>query len=551
MDDYDPSITGALERFALSLARSEAVPVAELVRALERTAEGLRTGTRALPQAAPGDLIPQAEAARVAGVSRQAIHQWVRKGMLRTYQSRNGSGKGNSLVSRSDVIVAASRGTEVPFSAALRMQLPAFVALIQPIVASDGDGDLVRTLRRLSESELVEAGSPAAATVLREFVIAAMGTSSMQQEFTPAGVHMLASLPPRIVLDPGTPFCRLADALGLLIHSAGGLAGFDSASAAILGLIGCATLGAALDGAYASAGRRIADAAEQVWGQAWIGRLYDLAFHLEEMAPTPMTRYTASMTYLATNRYLRQAQSDGVSITYARSPGVLLPESYYGDALLQDLLDGRQSSPRWRFHPQSAALAEAAVTHSAGNPFRVFSFEFGVLEPSIHGVRRYCFSTEDTRSAIKRKVAALPASQRTAYIDIATGLLSRAITAPYVELTAVDEPRDFDWWKDHIIRSSAHEIMLGLRNPRARKIAHALLVQTSMLPDVIEAADTDNSLRDRLRIYVKNLEFDLIDERYADDLRRGVTRMIKSEGEAVSPTAGQVRAEAEIAALLA
>lgn len=551
MDDYDPSITGALERFAFSLARAEAVPVAELVCALERTAEGLRTGRRAEPRTAPSDLIPQAEAARLAGVSRQAVHQWVRKGMLSTYQGRNGAGKGTSLVSRSNVVVAANRRTEVPFSAALRTQLLAFVALIEPVVVSDGDGDLVATLRRLSESEIVEASSPAAATVLREFVIAAMGTSSMQQEFTPVGVHMLASLQPTIVLDPRTPFGQLADALGLLIHSAGGKAGFDSASAAILGLLGCATLGAALDGKYSGVGRRIANAAARVWGEAWLGRLYDLAFHLEELYPAPMTRYTASITYLATNRYLRQAQSTGVSITYARSPGVLLPESYYGDAVLQDLLDGRQGSPRWCFHPQSAALAEATMTRSEGNPFRVFSFEFGVMEPSIHGVRRYCFSTQDTRSAMKRKIGSLPASQRIAYIDIAIGLLARAIAQPSIELTAVDEPRDFDWWKDHIIRSSAREVMLGLRNARARKVAHALLVQTSMLPDVIEAADTDNALRDRLRIYVKNLEFELINERYRDDLKRGVSRVIKDAAETVSPDASHARAEAEITALLA
>src|ERR1700722_16605552 len=120
MDDYDPSITAALEQFALSLGRSSAVPIGDLVRALERTAEGLRTGMRAAPQTPPGDLIPQAEAARLAGVSRQAVHQWVSRGTLRTYPGRNGTGRGTSLVSRTDVIVAANRGSEVPFSATLR-----------------------------------------------------------------------------------------------------------------------------------------------------------------------------------------------------------------------------------------------------------------------------------------------------------------------------------------------------------------------------------------------------------------------------------------------
>lgn len=551
MDDHDLSITVALEQFALSLARSSAIPVPDLIRALERAAEGLRTGTRAAPRAAPADLMSQAEAARVAGVSRQAIHQWVSRGTLHTYPGRNGTGRGTSLVSRADVIVAASRGTEMPFSAVLRSQLMAFVALIESVVSPNVDGGLIATLKHLSESGVVEASSPAAATVLREFVIAAMGTSSMQQEFTSAGVHMLAGLEPAIVVDPRAPFGKLADTLGLLVRSARGRPGFDSASAAVLALLGCATIGAALEDPSPGPGRQIADAAEQVWGQAWIGRLYDLAFHFEEMSPAPMTRYTASMTYLATNRYLRQAQSAGVSITYARSPGVLQPENYYGDAMLADILAGRRGSSRWRFDPASAALARATTTSSEGNPFRVFSFEFGLLEPSIHGIRRYCFSTQDARSGMKRTLASLPASQRTAYIDTAIGLLARTLAQPYMELTAVDKPRDFDWWKDHIIRSSAREILLGLRDPRARKVAHALLVQTSMLPDVIEAADTDNSLRDRLRIYVKNLEFDLVDERYTDDLRRGVTRMIKDAGETIAPAAAHVRAEAEITALLA
>lgn len=549
MDDYDLPITIAIEQFALSLGQAAAVPVAELVRALERTAEGLRAGIQAAHPPVPGDLIPQAEAARVAGVSRQAIHQWVRKGTLRTYPGRGGTGKGASLVSRSDVVAAARRGAEVPFSATLRAQLTDFVALIEPHM-SVSDGDLLAALRHASESGGAEAASPEAASVLREFVTAAMGTSSRQQEFTPAGVHMLGRLHPRIVVSPYTPLGGLCDDLGLLIRSAQGPAGFDSASAAVLGLIGCATLGAALDGDYGATGRHIAGAAEQVWGGAWLSRLFDLAFHLEEVSAVPLTRYTASLTYLGTNRYLRQAQSAGVSITYARSPGTLLPESYYGDAALQDMLDGRQRPSSWSFHPRSAAVARDAMKRSAGNPFRVFSFDFGLLEPSIHGVRRYCYSAQDARLALRRKLAALPAGQRTAYLDLAAGLLAKTLAQPYVEIAAIDRPGDFDWWKDHIIRSSAREVLLGLRDARARKAAHALLVQVSILPDVIEAADTDNSLRDRLRLYVKNLEFDLIYERYADDLRRGVSRVIKGAAEAVTPAAAEARAEAEIAAML-
>ncbi len=47
-----------------------------------------------------------------------------------------------------------------------------------------------------------------------------------------------------------------------------------------------------------------------------------------------------------------------------------------------------------------------------------------------------------------------------------------------------------------------------------------------MLPEVIETGAQDAQLRERLRVYVRNLTFDIVDERYTDDLNRGVTRLI-------------------------
>jgi hypothetical protein len=76
-------------------------------------------------------------------------------------------------------------------------------------------------------------------------------------------------------------------------------------------------------------------------------------------------------------------------------------------------------------------------------------------------------------------------------------------------------------------------------------------VQTTVLPDVVEAAETDGSLRNRLRIYVKNLEFAIVNERYQDDARRGVTRVIKHATEALTPVQARDRAAAEIEKLLA
>ena len=140
--------------------------------------------------------------------------------------------------------------------------------------------------------------------------------------------------------------------------------------------------------------------------------------------------------------------------------------------------------------------------------------------------------------------------ERHRYVEYAVEGLTRTLMQQNVELAAIDSADDFDWWKDHIIRSSPQEVLLGLRDERARTVAHALLVSTSLLPEVVEAAHTDGALRDRLRIYVKNLEFDVIDARYRDDVRRGVTRVIKGGGLALSDTEARTAAENEIHSML-
>ncbi len=44
-------------------------------------------------------------------------------------------------------------------------------------------------------------------------------------------------------------------------------------------------------------------------------RLFDAALYTGELHRSPLTRYTASLTYLDNNRFLRQAQSTGVPPT--------------------------------------------------------------------------------------------------------------------------------------------------------------------------------------------------------------------------------------------
>ena len=50
---------------------------------------------------------------------------------------------------------------------------------------------------------------------------------------------------------------------------------------------------------------------------------------------------------------------------------------------------------------------------------------------------------------------------------------------------------------------------------------------------------------------MKNLEFAIVNERYQDDMRRGVARVIKHATESLSEAEARTRASAEIEKLLA
>ena len=535
MPEDENSISRALEQLALSLGEAGAVPRAELIRALERTAERLRARTSST--ADPIDLVSQSEAARLVGVSRQAVHQWVRKGLLETYDNPEPNGRRAPMVSLGDISVAANRWQAEPFSSVLRQQLGAFLELIakEPLVAP-----IAEAIATALDAGPTDEYSGHAARVLREFLVAAMGVEGSRQEFTPAGVRMLAELRPQIVVDTTDDFGRLLDTLGLLICSSAGAAGFDSASAALLGLLGAATVGSFVDDApCARLGESIAASAAEVWGDGWVHRLFDAAYHTDELLIPPMTRYPAPLVYLGCNLFMRQAQADGVSITYAKSPGAILPQSYHGGPVMTEILAGhRHGEPPWQFERGSEAV-RAALQRSAKSPFRIFNFDYGLFDDSIHGIRRYCFSMARARDELRDFMAGLPAGERAKYLALAVETLAGVLQKPYVEVTAVEPPAEFDWWKDHIIRSSKRETLIGLRGERARSTAHGLLVRSSVLPQVLAAGDEDSELRERLRIYVRNLSFDITDERYLDDLRRGVTRVIKKGSETLTPEQAQ------------
>lgn len=540
------SISDALEHLALTLGASGAVPVAELVRALERAAERLRTKT--VSDELPFDLVTQSQASRAVGVSRQAVNQWVRNGVIRAYDGDATAGRHGPQVSLAEVAIAANRRSrEVPFSTGRRRELLDF--LVQ--IGTGPTEQLAHEIRRAVEDDSYDSHSPEQIHVLGEFVVASMGLGDEQREFTADGLKMLTALEPALLVDTSTPFGRLADSLRLLIRSASGRFGFDSPATALLALFGCATVGARYPGPEGDVGRQLAGSAREVWGADWPERLLDATFHLGELRSNPLTRFTASLTYLDNNRFLRKAQAAGVSISYSRGPGPLIPQRYYGAPIMRDLLSG---APRpdevWGFSAASAAGSWPSQMESGVNPFRIMNYEFGLLDPSIHGIRRYCFSRPDARRDLRAYADSLSGSDRRRYAELAVDGLARTLGQQSVELASIDSPGDFDWWKDHIIRSSPAEVLLGLRDERARKVAHALLVSTSLLPEVVEAAHTDGPLRDRLRIYVKNLEFDVIDARYADDVRRGVSRIIKPGGVMLAAADARALAEQEIQALL-
>jgi len=479
-------------------------------------------------------------------VSRQTVNQWVRKGILPSYVSEDGGGRRAPLVSLAEISIAANRRRAEPFSAALLQQLTVFLNTLTRIPAVAPTADAIGSALEEGAERLADRRSGDAGRVLREFLIAAMGTAGRQQEFTRAGVRMLADLRPSLTVRSDSGFGQLLDTLRLLIHSSDGSAGFDSPSAAILALLGAATVGARVDGPQASIAEQVAAAAAQVWGEDWVRRLFDAAYHADELASQPLTRCTAPLVYLGCNRFMRQAQADGISITYAASPGAILPQSYHGAPVLAEMLAGRGRSVQpWHFKKGSEAV-RAALHGSTKSPFRVFNFEYGLFDSSIHGIRRYCFSMERAREEFRMFSEQLPREDRVAYRDLAIETLAHALEKPYVEMTAVESPAAFDWWKDHITRSSPRETVIGLRGEKARSTAHALLVRASALPQILESGAGDAELRERLRVYIKNLDYDIIDERYRDDLGRGITRIIKAGAEHLSPDQALARAESEL-----
>ena len=198
-DNTEMSISLSLERLALALGEAGAVPRGDLVRALERAAERLRTGPAQTEP--PTNVVSQAEAARFAGVSRQAVNQWVRKGILRTYPpATDGNGRRAPLVSRAEISVAVNRWRTEPVSVASRPQLTSFLQLLE---RCEGLAATAGAIAAAVEAGPSSQRNEEASRVLREFLVAAMGTAGRQQEFTRAGVRCSPTSAPAWSSTPG------------------------------------------------------------------------------------------------------------------------------------------------------------------------------------------------------------------------------------------------------------------------------------------------------------------------------------------------------------
>ena len=537
------AISEALEQLALALGESAAVPRGELIRALERAADRLRGPSSDLQR--PTDLVSQAEAARLIGVSRQAVNQWARKGWIRTYEGENGGAR-RGLVSASEVTVVSNRSRIDPVPDSMQREIPEFLAALENTAA----GPLASQLAEAFSGDANEIPTEPGGELIRDFLVAAMESDGQgpREEFTPAGIRMLAELRPSFEIDRGDAFGLLADRLGLVVHTADARSGFDSFYSALLGLLGVATIGSCLEDDEGEIGRVIAKAASEVWGEDWVRRMFDAVYHSAPRALAPVTRLTGSLLYLASNRFIREAQTTGVSVTYARLAGALLPQSYYGRPLLEDHVSGRPSgAPDW-WVPSASIPPRSGSASAISSPFRIFNFEYGLYDDSIRGVRR-CFFSGDSSEGFAANFAALPEAARTRSLELATETLARILAKPYVEFAVVEAPGEFDWWKNHTIRAAASEIVLGLRGSLARNVCSALAVRTQVLPNVVEG-ETDDDLRERLRIYAKNLDFSVIDERYHHDLVRSNVRVVKSASSAFEPKEAREFAEGWIRMML-
>jgi hypothetical protein len=81
------------------------------------------------------------------------------------------------MVSLSEVVAAANRASEPPFSLTLRRQFLDLLARIAPLL----DAEITETLPRAFDAGFAAGRRDEAGRVLREFVIAAMGTNSMRR----------------------------------------------------------------------------------------------------------------------------------------------------------------------------------------------------------------------------------------------------------------------------------------------------------------------------------------------------------------------------------
>ncbi|HXW79990.1 MAG TPA: hypothetical protein VEJ84_10855 [Acidimicrobiales bacterium] len=268
-------IVEAIRNLEEALVRSGAVTPESL-----RAAAGMATaGDGAV---APGDLVPQATAARHLGLSRQTVRNWVLQGRLRTW-SKDGR-------------------DQVSYAEVHRLRHPGRPAVSDPDVrervqrlAEQLPGPGWEVLRRAPETNRrywrTELGH--CKRILVDLVLGSLG-SGAQADLSDAA-RSLDVLSEWQQNDP-------ADAL------------WHFAESAMLGVEGHV---------------EAESAARLVLGEQWADGLLELCFAAEQVWPLPVRVYTARDVGFRSYSFYRRAAETGPTISYSITPGLIVPSQRF------------------------------------------------------------------------------------------------------------------------------------------------------------------------------------------------------------------------------
>ena len=165
-----------------------------------------------------------------------------------------------------------------------------------------------------------------------------------------------------------------------------------------------------------------------------------VAYYADELASPAMTRYAAALVYLgSTGTCARRRPTASVS------PMPRIAGCHPAPRAIMAGPGAVRAAGRPRAGRTALAVREglggfrtAAMYGSANSPFRIFNFEYGMLDDSIHGIRRYCFSMRHARDELRTFVSGRPRRERRAYLDLAVETFAHVLKKPYMEVATVE-----------------------------------------------------------------------------------------------------------------